>query len=87
MMAADGNQAASVDQLMNLTNQVRVMRGELDAQLASLTAKIDSAGVGFEAEQKRLNKVFVDAENAWKTEQTRMEGMVENVACTEPDQR
>ena len=74
MMAADGNQAASVDQLMSLTNQVRVMRSELDAQLGSLTAKIDSAAVGFKAEQTRLNKVFADAEEAWKSEQTRMEG-------------
>ena len=70
---------ATVAQLQNLHGQVTEMRNELDGTIATLSAKLDSAEVGFKAEQARLNKKFDDAEANWSSEQARMEGLVDNV--------
>ena len=70
---------ATVAQLQALHGQMAEMRVELDATISTLSVKLDSAEVGFKAEQARLNKKFDDAETNWGSEQARMEGLVDNV--------
>ena len=71
--------AASVEQLQALHGQMQAMKAELDANIGNLSGRMDAAGEGFTAEQKRLTDVFAEAEENWKNEQVRMEQLVDTV--------